>query len=221
MRRALAAVAGLAVLAAVSAALLLPAGARGGDAPAADNASVLTGRTLYVESCSSCHGMRARGIRGVAPSLVGIGALAADFELSTGRMPMADPSIQPVRSPSPFDARQRAELVAYIASLGGPPVPAVDTRAASLAEGRQLFADNCAGCHTTIGAGGVVTGATVPSLQRATARQVVEAIRLGPYQMPRFGTGALSDEQAAAIARYVLWTRSPHDAGGWATGHVG
>jgi len=84
-----------------------------------------------------------------------------------------------------------------------------------------LFAESCAGCHTSLGAGGVITGASVPALQRATPRQIVEAIRLGPYLMPRFGDGELSDAQVAAVARYVVSTREPDDRGGWGIGHIG
>jgi ubiquinol-cytochrome c reductase cytochrome c subunit len=72
-----------------------------------------------------------------------------------------------------------------------------------------------------LGAGGVITGASVPALQQASARQIAEAIRLGPYLMPRFGEGQLNDRDVASVARYVLSTRSPDDRGGWGIGHVG
>ncbi len=221
MRSASVVLAGIAVGAATLVLVAGPGPALGGDAKSVSAGSVLSGRTLYVESCSSCHGMDARGISGVAPSLIGVGGSAADFELSTGRMPMADADAQPVRAPPAFDADQRAQLVAYIASLGGPPVPAVDPASGSLSRGRRLFAQDCAGCHSATGAGGIVTGATVPGLEHATARQVVEAIRLGPYAMPRFGASAIPPGDANSIARYVLWTRAPRDAGGWSIGHVG
>jgi len=72
-----------------------------------------------------------------------------------------------------------------------------------------------------LGAGGVITGASVPALQQASARQIAEAIRLGPYLMPRFGEGQLSDRDVASVARYVLSTRNPDDRGGWGIGHIG
>jgi ubiquinol-cytochrome c reductase cytochrome c subunit len=67
----------------------------------------------------------------------------------------------------------------------------------------------------------VITGASVPALQQASARQIAEAIRLGPYLMPRFGEGQLSDRDVASVARYVLSTRNPDDRGGWGIGHIG
>jgi ubiquinol-cytochrome c reductase cytochrome c subunit len=210
-----------AAVVAVAVVLVAPGLASTGGNGTASGGDVAAGRALYVESCSSCHGMDARGREGVAPSLAGVGALAADFALSTGRMPMADPSTQPVRADPAFDARQRRDLVAYIASLGGPGLPSPDVAHASIADGRRLFAESCAGCHTSLGAGGVITGASVPALQRATPRQIVEAIRLGPYLMPRFGDGELSDAQVAAVARYVVSTRAPVVRGGWGIGHIG
>jgi len=202
----------------VGLALVAPGLAGGASSPPSPGAAVAAGRALYVESCSSCHGMDARGTPGVAPSLQGVGALAADFELSTGRMPMSDPAAEPVRAPPAFNAAARHALVAYIASLGGPGLPAADVAAGSDADGRRLFTENCAGCHSGLGAGGVITGASVPALQQASARQIAEAIRLGPYLMPRFGEGQLSDRDVASVARYVLSTRNPDDRGAAAGG---
>ena len=122
---------------------------------------------------------------------------------------------EPVRAPPAFGAADRHNLVAYIASLGGPGLPAPDIANGSDADGRRLFTENCAGCHSVLGAGGVITGASVPALQQASARQIAEAVRLGPYLMPRFGEGELGDRDVASVARYVLATRSPDDRGGW------
>ena len=105
-----------------------PAGAGSAAARAVSPPDVALGRVLFVRSCSSCHGFRARGVHGVAPSLVGVGALAADFELSTGRMPLPSPNVEPVRGTPAFDPREQRALVSYIASLGGPPASACPHR---------------------------------------------------------------------------------------------
>jgi ubiquinol-cytochrome c reductase cytochrome c subunit len=191
---------------------------RGG---AASPAQVAAGRTLFVESCASCHGLQARGIPGRAPSLRGVGALAADFYLETGRMPLASPRAQPLRSRPAFPQRQIRALIAYVASFGGPPIPTVDAGRGSIAQGQQLFAVDCAGCHTIQARGGVVTGAVVPALTHATARQIAEAIRIGPYAMPPFGPGQLTGAEIDSIARYVASTDRPDDPGGWDIGRIG
>src|SRR5690242_18375767 len=80
-------------------------------------ALVSSGRALFESSCASCHGMNAQGIPGRAPSLHGVGALAADFYLQTGRMPLPSPRAQPLRSSPAFPQSQIKALVAYVASF--------------------------------------------------------------------------------------------------------
>lgn len=181
---------------------------------------IAEGRVLYDLGCASCHGVDARGLRGVAPSLRGVGAAAADFYVRTGRMPMEDPEDQPRRKESPYSERQIDALVAYVASFGGPPVPEVDPAAGSLREGFELFAEHCAGCHQVVAQGGLTTRGWVPDLQGVTAVDVAEAMEIGPYLMPRFGE-LFSDDEVDSIARYVLSTRDPEDVGGWGLGHIG
>jgi ubiquinol-cytochrome c reductase cytochrome c subunit len=190
-------------------------------APRLPAALVASGRALFESSCASCHGMSAQGIPGRAPSLHGVGALAADFYLQTGRMPLASPRAQPLRSSPAFPQSQIKALIAYVASFGGPPIPVVHPRRGSLSEGQRLFGLDCAGCHTIQGQGGIVTGAIAPSLDQATPTQVAQAIRIGPYVMPRFGPGELSDAQIDSIARYIQSTQHPEDRGGWGIGRIG
>jgi ubiquinol-cytochrome c reductase cytochrome c subunit len=189
--------------------------------PRLPSALVSSGRALFESSCASCHGMNAQGISGRAPSLHGVGALAADFYLQTGRMPLPSPRAQPLRSSPAFPQSQIKALVAFIASFGGPPIPVVHPRRGSLSEGQRLFGLGCAGCHTIQGQGGIVTGAIVPSLNQATLTQIAQAIRIGPYVMPRFGSGELSDAQIDSIARYIQSTQHPEDRGGWGIGRIG
>ncbi|HEY3866664.1 MAG TPA: c-type cytochrome [Solirubrobacteraceae bacterium] len=182
---------------------------------------VAQGHNLFLSSCATCHGMSAQGIPGRGPSLHGVGALAADFYLETGRMPLASSHEQPMRTRPAFSKEKIGELIAYVASFGGPAIPTVEPRQGSLSKGQSLFALNCAGCHTIQGSGGIVTGAVVPSLNVATPRRIAEAIRIGPYVMPRFGAGELSNADIDAIARYAQSTQSPDDRGGWGIGRIG
>ena len=208
-------------------------------AVAAAAGDVRLGYRLFGQYCVACHGVAGSGIPparvigtgpereprqqlGLAPSLQGVGALAADFYLRTGYMPLAHVGLQPRRKPVGFDERQLQGLIAYVASLGpGPEVPTPHPERGSLSEGMQLFTDRCAGCHQVVAEGGYVTGALPPPLKEATPTQIVEAIRIGPYVMPRFSTKALSPSQADSIVRYVEYAKHPDDRGGWAIGHVG
>jgi ubiquinol-cytochrome c reductase cytochrome c subunit len=182
---------------------------------------VAQGRALYEDGCSSCHGLDARGIPGRAPSLRGVGALSADFYLSTGRMPLDRPGAQPVRSKPAYPPGQIRALVAFVASFGGPQIPAVDPASGDLAQGQRSFTQSCAGCHQVVGEGGMVTGAAVPDLKQSTPRQVAEAARIGPYVMPRFSERQLDARDLNSLARYVQWTHAPEDRGGWGIGHLG
>jgi ubiquinol-cytochrome c reductase cytochrome c subunit len=182
---------------------------------------VSAGRQLYLTGCASCHGLAAAGRTGYGPSLVGVGAEAADFYLSTGRMPLDAPRSPPLRKRPAYDAKRIRELVAYVGSLGGPAVPSAATQSASIAAGLKSFTANCAGCHGVLARGGVVTGAVAPSLMSATSRQIVEALRVGPYLMPRFSKRQIDDATAADIAAYVQSAKHPDDRGGWGIGHLG
>jgi ubiquinol-cytochrome c reductase cytochrome c subunit len=220
------------LLAPVLAALVLAplAGAQTGD--------VTRGEHLYGRYCLACHGANGAGRtggqagsaplrnatvqNGEGPSLQGVGALAADFYLRTGYMPLREAGKQPRRSRVLLTESEIRDLVAYVASLGsGPPVPAPHPERGSLSDGQRLFTDNCAGCHQVVAEGGYLTGGIAPPLEDATATQVAEAIRIGPYVMPRFSRRQLSAHDVASIVRYVQWAKHPDDRGGWAIGHVG
>jgi ubiquinol-cytochrome c reductase cytochrome c subunit len=186
------------------------------------DALVDRGEQLYLVSCSSCHGVDGRGTT-QGPGLRGVGAAAADFQLTTGRMPLADPEGQPERKPPAFRPEQIDALVAYVASLGpGPPIPKVDVGKGDLSAGGTLYRANCAACHSATGAGGALSaGLVAPSLHESTATQVGEAMRTGPGQMPVFGPATFSAQQVDSIARYVGYLQDPADPGGFPLGGVG
>jgi ubiquinol-cytochrome c reductase cytochrome c subunit len=180
-----------------------------------------SGRALFVEGCASCHGLDARGIPGRGPSLHDAGAGAADFYLSTGRMPLAEPTDQPMRADPAYSREDIDALVRYIGSLGGPPIPEVHPERGDVRLGLRVFTENCAGCHQTSGAGGVVTKAVIPKLWEASPLEVAEAVRTGPYVMPEFGEEQIDQHELDSIVRYVELTKHPDDRGGWPLGHVG
>jgi ubiquinol-cytochrome c reductase cytochrome c subunit len=158
----------------------------------------------------------------MGPSLQGVGALAADFYLRTGYMPLEEVGQQPRRSRVRFSESELRALVAYVASLGkGPTVPKPHPERGSLAQGQKLFTEHCAGCHQVVAEGGYVTGAVAPPLEEATPTQIAQAVRIGPYVMPRFSAHDLTPQEVDSIIRYVQYAKHPDDRGGWAIGHLG
>jgi ubiquinol-cytochrome c reductase cytochrome c subunit len=180
------------------------------------------GRQLFAGNCAICHGADGRGIPNRGPQLRGVGALAPDFYLRNGYMPLERVGIQPTPSRPLFDDREIRAIVAYVASLGkGPPVPSPDASRGSVSEGQRLFADHCSGCHQIALAGGYLTGGVAPALNDVTPAQVAEAVRIGPYLMPTFPASQISDKQLNSLIAYVEEAQHPQDRGGWALGHIG
>lgn len=205
---------------------LAPAVAQPGESRASSGekqnvALVDRGHRLFQEECSSCHGFDARGVPDQGPSLRGTGAAATDFYLRTGRMPLSYPGQVPTRARPRYSERQIQALVAYVASFGGPRIPAVHPERGSSTEGQQLFTSHCAGCHSITAEGGVATGVAAPTLKDSTSTQVAEALRMGPYLMPRFNRELIDRHGVDSIARYVADIQQPDDAGGWGIGHIG
>ncbi|HWF54355.1 MAG TPA: c-type cytochrome [Solirubrobacteraceae bacterium] len=203
-----------------------------GPTPEPAQPSLELGSELFAENCSSCHGIAGGGIStprpgagdvtGAGPSLRGVGALAADFYLRTGFMPLSSIHDEPGPDRVLFSGTEIRSLVAYVASLGaGPAIPHPDPRAGSLSQGQQLFSLDCAGCHQIDARGGFVTGARVPPLQGVASSQIAEAVRIGPYLMPKFSTTQIPDAQLNSIVRYVLWTNHVDNRGGWGIGNLG
>jgi ubiquinol-cytochrome c reductase cytochrome c subunit len=195
-------------------------------------AFVSAGRLLFAQTCSSCHGSEANGVNPegqatIGPNLQGVGAATVDFWVSTGRMPATDPkAVEAERKASRLTPVQALELAAWVNSLD-PAVPAVPTphlAGADQSAGQDLFSLNCAACHTIEGAGDALAfGTNAPSLQNrgVTAQQVVEAIRTGPANMPRF-SGNLTDRQVTDIVSYVTGRlQHPDNPGGAGLGGVG
>lgn len=192
------------------------------------------GSQLYAGNCASCHGIAGRGvlkpgptrgagdIKGQGPSLVGVGAQAADLYLTTGFMPLSNPHEQPWRKRVLFTPKEVAALTQYVASLGpGPPIPHPNPSAGNVSEGLHLFTDHCAGCHQVVAEGGYVTNVRVPVIKKDTPTQIAEAVRVGPNLMPKFSKKYISDRQLNSIIAYLQASKQPNDRGGWGIGHIG
>jgi quinol---cytochrome-c reductase cytochrome c subunit len=194
-------------------------------APAASQRETSLGRQLFVQNCSSCHGYMAQGTK-TGPSLIGVGAAAVDFQVSTGRMPAKEPAAEQPRKPVTFTSQQIHALAAYIASLGGGPgIPSaadINPMGANTGLGQQLFVADCAQCHNFQGAGGALTyGKYAPPLTKSTPRQIFEAMLTGPEAMPVFNNTTITPRQKRDIIAYVTRTRSEPNPGGFGLGRVG
>lgn len=196
---------------------------------------------VFRSDCAVCHGTDGLGtIR--APTLAGVGRGGVDFMLSTGRMPLveagrrtvknqpvtplpnispADPNLVLGRNKPAYEKPMTDALATYVSNLtgGGPDIPIVS--GGQVAQGGVLYRQQCAACHSWSGDGGALLHREAPSLHQATPVQTAEALRLGPGQMPRFSSAALTDNQVADVATYVDYLRNPDDRGGQGLGHIG
>jgi ubiquinol-cytochrome c reductase cytochrome c subunit len=178
------------------------------------------GRELFIESCASCHASDGRGTDS-GPSIVDAGAAAADFQLRTGRMPLADNGAQTTRKPPAFTSEEIEALTTFVASLGaGPDIPTVDLGDADLSNGQELFVANCAACHGATGNGGAVgAGALAPSLHVADPVEIAEAMLTGPGEMPVFA--GIEGEDVSDIIAFVVHLREQRAFGGADIGGIG
>jgi ubiquinol-cytochrome c reductase cytochrome c subunit len=198
-----------------------------------DAATIAKGRALFQVSCASCHGQNAEGIQTekgnqYGPSLVGVGAAAVDFQVGTGRMPMAQPGAQAARKKVLFDPDEIEALGAYIQSLGpGPAVPDKDAYTPStdnedIVRGGSFFRTNCTACHNFAGSGGALPGGKyAPNLRGVSAKHMYEAMLTGPQQMPVFSDGVLSPQDKKDIISYLKKNEKTPSYGGFTLGSLG
>jgi ubiquinol-cytochrome c reductase cytochrome c subunit len=192
-------------------------------AASAADPEVERGRQLFSTGCASCHGFNAEG-GNRAPSLIGVGAAAVDFQVGTGRMPLQQHGPEAPRKKPRYAEQDIRALAAYVASLApGPAIPGdLNYSDASIAEGGELFRTNCAQCHNAIGAGGALTGGKfAPSLKDATPKQIWEAMITGPESMPVFGDKVITPQEKLSIIKFVTTIRSEANPGGAGLGRVG
>ena len=184
------------------------------------------GRQIFLKGCSSCHGLNAEGAQ-IAPSLIGVGAASVDFQVGTGRMPMADMSTQAIRKDPIYDAEETAALAAYVASLApGPAIPSESSlnfeRDGSTAEGGELFRNNCAMCHNFAGQGGALTqGKYAPTLMGVEPKHIYEAMVTGPQSMPVFSDKTITPEEKLSIIKWIKAAEKEPNLGGASLGRVG
>ncbi len=191
---------------------------------AATQESVDQGKKLFQANCATCHGLDAQGTTN-APSLIGVGAAAVDFQVGTGRMPMQMQGPQAPEKPVQFTDEQVKALADYVASLApGPSIPEqkyLDGKG-DAARGAELFRINCAMCHNVAGAGGALTeGKYAPPLTGVSAQHIYEAMITGPQNMPVFNDLNISPQGKADIITYLKYIEKHPSPGGIELGSLG
>jgi ubiquinol-cytochrome c reductase cytochrome c subunit len=203
-----------------------------------DTDTVAEGRALFLIGCASCHGMNGEGVtqkdgQQYGPSLVGVGAAAVDFQVGTGRMPMAYPEAQAPVKPKVYDDDEIEALSAYVASLGpGPSIPdeekydteaiPEDERAEAVVRGGEFFRTNCTACHNFAASGGALPGGKyAPSLIGVEPVHIYEALITGPQQMPVFSDEVLTPDQKRDVIAYIESIDETPRYGGFAMGSMG
>lgn len=197
-------------------------------ATAETNASAVAlveeGGKLFAANCATCHGLDLQGTT-QGPTLIGVGAASTDFQVGTGRMPLAATGPQAEKKPVQFTDEQVQALAVFVAAQGpGPAIPAdmyLDGTG-DVSNGAQLFVNNCAMCHNVAGAGGALTeGKFAPALGDVTPKHAYEAMLTGPQNMPVFNDTNLSPEEKADIITYLKYLDETPSVGGFTLGSLG
>ena len=215
----------LAALVAVGGGYAAIANVQPAQASASSQTQVEEGKKLYLAGCSSCHGMEAQGTTN-GPTLLGVGAAAVDFQVSSGRMPLAAPGAQAMAKAPTYNEEQVAALAAYVASLApGPAIPTEEDASfegANVAQGGVLFRTNCAQYHQAAGQGAALTqGKWAPNLMQAEPKEILEAMLTGPQSMPVFSDGTLPLENKKQIIAYINNLQNASSPGGLDLGRLG
>lgn len=200
-------------------------------APSTAQAAVATadnlplGKKLFVANCATCHGLGGQGSK-VGPTLIGLGAAAVDFQVGTGRMPLAGPGVQaPTGSRVLFTQQEIYAMADYVATFGpGPAIPGSQYTQGNgnIARGSTLFKVNCAMCHNFAGSGGALSrGKYAPSLRNVTGKHIYEAMLTGPQSMPVFNDQNLSPTDKNDIISYLHEVDRDKNPGGQSLGNLG
>ncbi len=187
-------------------------------------ALVEEGGKLFAANCASCHGLNLGGTE-AGPSLLGVGAASVEFQVATGRMPLAAQGPQAPVKPEQFTDEQVEALYTFVAAQApGPGIPDEEYLQADgdAADGAELFRINCAMCHNVAGAGGALTeGKYAPSLAGVEAIHIYEAMVTGPQNMPVFNDMNITPEEKANIITYLKYLDNNPSVGGFDLGNLG
>lgn len=201
-------------------------------------ALIQEGRELFLVGCAFCHGSNGEGVltqggSQYGPPLTDVGAAAVDFQVGTGRMPMAQPGSQAPRKEVVYTDDEIAALAAYVGSLGtGPDIPdeelystegmSDDELEELVVRGGQIFLANCTACHNFEGSGGAMPrGGYAPKIRGVDPKHIYEAMLTGPQSMDTFSDGNIPPEDKKAVIAYLETLDESPSYGGFTFGGLG
>lgn len=195
-----------------------------GDTKVKSSLTVEDGKKLFQANCATCHGLDLQGTE-AGPSLYGVGELAVEFQVATGRMPLQAQAPQAPQKPVQFTEDQILAMAAFVQSTApGPTFPDEEVLdgGGDVAAGAELFRINCAMCHNVAGAGGALTeGKYAPALNTTSALHMYAAMVTGPQNMPVFSDMNLSLEEKRDIISSLLFQQTAVSPGGFTLGSLG
>ncbi len=158
------------------------------------------GAVIYVEKCSSCHGVNGLGdgpdaavIENSVPALgsITLAQTASPVEwyiiVSQGNMRAFMPPF------SSLSDQERWDVVAYLFTLSEPPE--------IVSQGKTLFVENCVKCHGEDGSQGAVDLSDQVFMSGQSTDSMIAIISDGHELMPAFE--ALSSDQLWALTAYL------------------
>ncbi len=191
---------------------------------ASTQASAEEGKKLFQANCATCHGLDMEGTAN-GPSLYGVGELAVEFQVATGRMPLQMQGPQAPQKPVQFTEEQIQSMAAFVqAESPGATYPDAEiiSGEGDVSRGAELFRINCAMCHNVAAAGGALTeGKYAPPLTSTSALHLYAAMVTGPQNMPVFNDMTLTPEDKQDIIASLLYTQQETNVGGMTLGSLG
>ncbi len=199
---------------------------------------VKEGRELFLVGCAFCHGQNGEGVltqggSQYGPALTDVGEAAVDFQVGTGRMPMAQPGVQAPRKEVVYNEAEIDALSAYVGSLGtGPEIPDTELYSTEgmsdkeleelVVRGGQIFLANCTACHNFEGSGGAMPrGGYAPKIRGVDSKHIYEAMLTGPQSMDTFSDGNIPPEDKKAVIAYLETLDKAPSYGGLTLGGLG
>jgi ubiquinol-cytochrome c reductase cytochrome c subunit len=159
------------------------------------------GGVLYQQLCAVCHATDGTGTRD-APPIADLPLAYSDLLMRTGRMPLVDPE-RGVRIDRLTDD-DRELVVAYLAEVLEVPGDIPDVPPGDASRGQDVYVTHCVQCHGAVGEGGVVGARShAPPVRDIDPVALVEATRIGPFDMPPFAEETIGDDELGDLVAYL------------------